>query len=88
MLLRRLTLELTNKADHHRVFHIEPLGYKYGIESGESFKLVFVSGENLEIFMTDNDAEIIFSLENFDHLEVSVSLNTEEIFDGHNILYN
>lgn len=84
---RKLSLQISNKSDHYRVFTIEPIGYRYGMDSNQSFAIIIVS-DDFELYVGDTDKEMMFTFENFNHLEISVWDGDQEIFSGHNLLYN
>ena len=84
--MKKLELEVKNKAENYRVLLIEPIGLKFGMELGEKY-LLRVIANNFQMFIHDDSEEIVFTFKDFEHLGVKVFSDGEEILTGHNILF-
>jgi len=87
MITKKLSLQITNKADHYRILRIEPLGCKYGMEASEVFNLSLIGSEDFKLYMGDDISEIVFTLDNYQQMEIILTSNNEEILNGHNIKF-
>lgn len=85
-MIKKIRLLLSNKAEKYRILRFEPFGYSFGMDSKESFLLNVTSNDDLQMFVGDDDKDIIITFEGYDEtFELKIFSDDQEIQDGYNI---
>jgi hypothetical protein len=83
--MKDVSFDITNNAEDHRVLHLEPLGLKFGIDSGDCYLLTIHGDAPFEMYLGDDDEGIY--IEFMGDVDFSLTHNGEKIQSGYNLKF-